>query len=145
MAASSKPPSTAFLLNSQASSRRSSAQFGSSKKCRNAAGLTKAQRLVFRVGINIGDVLSDGHDIFDDDVNIAAQLEALCEPGGICISRAAREQIRDKLPLDFTDYGVQRPLQIFGLSADMIAIIPGTVAADISCGFASDRDRTAPR
>jgi class 3 adenylate cyclase len=109
--------------------------------------LAEAQRLVFRVGINIGDVLCDGHDIFGDDVNIAARLEALCEPGGVCISRAAREQIRDKLPLDFTDHGertvknIKRPIGVFGLSADEIAAIPESVVAKMSCGFASNRGR----
>ena len=59
------------------------------------------RRIVFRIGINVGDILIDGDDIFGDGVNVAARLEALCEPGGVCISRAANEQVRDKLPLAF--------------------------------------------
>src|SRR6201982_3651781 len=51
-------------------------------------------RIEFRVGINVGDIIIDGDDIFGDGVNVAARLEALCEPGGLCISRAANDQIR---------------------------------------------------
>ena len=63
---------------------------------RNAA-VAEDRRIVFRIGINVGDIIIDGDDIFGDGVNIAARLEALCEPGGLCISRAANDQIRDKL------------------------------------------------
>src|SRR5258708_947419 len=56
------------------------------------------QRIAFRIGINLGDVIIDGDDIFGDGVNIAARLEALAEPGGICAARTVRNQIRDKLP-----------------------------------------------
>jgi class 3 adenylate cyclase len=59
----------------------------------------------FRIGINLGDVVADGEDIFGDGVNIAARLEALAEPGGICVSRVVRDQIRDKLPYPFDDMG----------------------------------------
>ena len=60
---------------------------------RNAA-VPEERQIVFRIGINVGDIIIDGDDIFGDGVNIAARLEALCEPGGVCISRAANEQIR---------------------------------------------------
>jgi adenylate cyclase len=52
----------------------------------------------FRIGVNLGDVIVEEHDIFGDGVNVAARLEGLAEPGGICISRMVRDQIRDKLP-----------------------------------------------
>ena len=65
------------------------------------------KRVIFRIGINVGDIIIDGDDIFGDGVNIAARLESLCEPGGLCISRTANDQIRDKLPLSFTDLGEQ--------------------------------------
>src|SRR3974390_1612077 len=55
------------------------------------------RQIVFRIGINVGDIIIDEDDIFGEGVNIAARLENLCEPGGICISREANEQIKGKL------------------------------------------------
>ncbi len=66
------------------------------------------RRVEFRIGINLGDVIAEADDIFGDGVNIAARLEALAEPGGICISRTVRDQIETKLPLAFTDLGEQQ-------------------------------------
>src|SRR6202030_81389 len=63
------------------------------------------RRIRFRIGINLGDVIVEEDDIFGDGVNVAARLEALAEPGGICISRVVRDQIRDKLPYPFEDRG----------------------------------------
>src|SRR6478672_13720122 len=63
------------------------------------------KRITFRVGINLGDVIAETDDIYGDGVNVAARLEALAEPGGICISRVVRDQIRDKLPYPFEDRG----------------------------------------
>ena len=71
---------------------------------RNAATPAE-QRIEFRVGINLGDVIVEGDDIFGDGVNIAARLEALAEPGGICVSRVVRDQVRDKLDFAFEDHG----------------------------------------
>jgi class 3 adenylate cyclase/pimeloyl-ACP methyl ester carboxylesterase len=94
------------------------------------ASVPENRRIVFRIGINIGDILSDGDDIFGDGVNVAARLEALCEPGGVCISRAANEQIRDKLSLAFADLGertmknIARSIGVFGLAAQDIALLP---------------------
>src|SRR6516164_6630736 len=59
------------------------------------------QRIRFRIGVNLGDVIVEKHDIFGDGVNVAARLEALAEPGGICVSRMVRDQIRDKLSYPF--------------------------------------------
>src|SRR5467141_5392242 len=53
------------------------------------------RRIRFRIGINLGDVIVEEHDIFGDGVNVAARLEALAEPGGICVSRVVRDQVRD--------------------------------------------------
>ena len=64
------------------------------------------KRITFRVGINLGDVIVEDHDIFGDGVNVAARLEALAEPGGICVSRVVRDQVRDKLGFAFEDMGV---------------------------------------
>jgi class 3 adenylate cyclase/pimeloyl-ACP methyl ester carboxylesterase len=94
------------------------------------AGVPENRRIVFRVGINIGDIIGDGDDIFGDGVNVAARLEALCEPGGVCISRAANDQIRDKLSLAFADLGertvknIARSIGVFGLAAQDIASLP---------------------
>jgi len=60
------------------------------------------------IGINLGDIINDGDDIFGDGVNIAARLEALAEPGGICVSRVVRDQVRDRLAIAFEDRGEQR-------------------------------------
>ncbi len=100
---------------------------------RNAA-VSEDRRIVFRIGINIGDILSDGADIFGDGVNVAARLEALSEPGGICISMAAYEQIRDKLKLTFADLGertvknIARSIRVFGLAAREIAQLPEQIS-----------------
>jgi class 3 adenylate cyclase len=69
--------------------------------------LPDERRIRFRVGINLGDVIAEGGDIFGDGVNVAARLEALAEPGGICVSGVVYDQIRDKLPYRFTDRGEQ--------------------------------------
>jgi class 3 adenylate cyclase/pimeloyl-ACP methyl ester carboxylesterase len=96
---------------------------------RNQA-VAEDKRIVFRIGINVGDIIIDGDDIFGDGVNIAARLEALCEPGGLCISRAANDQIRDKLSLAFADLGEQvvknisRAVGVFGLAAKDIGELP---------------------
>jgi len=93
-------------------------------------GVAQDKRLIFRIGINVGDIISEGGDIFGDGVNVAARLESLCEPGGLCISRAVRDQVRDKLPVTFDDLGEQqvknivRPVRAFGLSAEAITATP---------------------
>ena len=60
-----------------------------------------AQRLEFRIGINLGDVVEQDGDIFGDGVNIAARLEGICEPGGVCMSEDAYRQVRDKIKIEF--------------------------------------------
>src|SRR5215471_549095 len=64
-------------------------------------------RITFRIGINLGDVIVEEYDIFGDGVNVAARLEALAKPGGICISRVVRDQVRDRLDCTFEDLGEQ--------------------------------------
>ena len=66
------------------------------------------RRIEFRMGINVGDIIKDERDIFGDGVNVAARLEALAEPGGICVSRVVRDQVRDKLDFAFEDMGEQQ-------------------------------------
>ena len=96
---------------------------------RNAAALPD-KRIEFRVGINLGDVIVEEHDIFGDGVNIAARLEALAEPGGICVSRMVRDNVRDKLDYSFQDLGEQqvknigRPVRVYGLRPESVANVP---------------------
>ena len=85
------------------------------------ADVPDQQRLQFRIGINLGDVIVENGDIFGDGVNVAARLEALAEPGGICISRSVRDQVRDSVSFAFEDLGEQRvkniarPLHVYRL------------------------------
>ena len=72
------------------------------------AGVQAERRMDLRIGINLGDVMIDDNDIFGDGVNVAARLEALAEPGGICVSRVVRDQVRDKLAMPFEDMGEQQ-------------------------------------
>jgi adenylate cyclase len=72
------------------------------------AGVQAERRIDFRIGINLGDIIIDDNDIFGDGVNVAARLEALAEPGGICVSRVVRDQVRDKLAISFEDMGDQQ-------------------------------------
>jgi adenylate cyclase len=65
------------------------------------------KRIEFRIGVNLGDVIVEANDIFGDGVNVAARLEALAEPGGICLSRVVRDQVRDRLDFAFEDLGEQ--------------------------------------
>jgi adenylate cyclase len=82
-------------------------------------GLDDGQRIAFRIGINLGDVIIEGGDIYGDGVNIAARLEAMAEPGGILVSRAVHDSVRDKLGVALEDLGerpmknISRPIQIF--------------------------------
>ena len=82
------------------------------------------RRMQFRIGINVGDVMVKDGDIFGDGVNIAARLEALAQPGGICVSRGVRDHIRNKVAVGFEDLGEQtvkniaRPVRAFSLRLD---------------------------
>jgi len=84
-------------------------------------GTSADKRILFRVGINIGDVIVEEHDIFGDGVNIAARLEGIAEPGGICISSSAYDQVRGKVELEFVDIGEQklknisRPVRVYAV------------------------------
>jgi TolB-like protein len=94
------------------------------------AQLADEQRIKFRIGIKLGDVIVEDEDVFGDGVNVAARLEALAEPGGICVSRTVRDQIRDKLPYPLVDMGEQhvkniaRPVRAFALSVDAVSALP---------------------
>ena len=76
-------------------------------------------RIRFRIGVNLGDVIVEEHDIFGDGVNVVARLESLAAPGGICVSRVVRDQVRDRLDYTFEDVGAQgvkniaRPVRVY--------------------------------
>ena len=110
------------------------------------AEIPEDKRITLRIGVNLGDVIADADDIYGDGVNVAARLEALAEPGGICISRVVRDQIRDKLPYPFEDMGersvknIARPVRVYAMSAAAIASTPL-----IAAPTASSRPRSLPR
>jgi adenylate cyclase len=85
------------------------------------AALAQGRRIEFRVGINLGDIVVEGDDILGDGVNIAARLEAIAAPGGICLSRAAVDQVEGKIAAVFTDLGdrqlknIARPVRVFAI------------------------------
>jgi len=88
-------------------------------------------RMQFRIGVNLGDVMVEGEQIYGDGVNVAARLESLAEPGGICLSGNVHEQIRDKLALDYADLGEQevkniaRPVRVYRVIPEPGAATPG--------------------
>jgi len=92
-------------------------------------------RIAFRVGINIGDVIVEPHDIFGDGVNIAARLESMAEPGGICVSSSAHDQVLGKIAVEFVDLGQQslkniaRPIRIFKVLDRVAAAKPRSAFA----------------
>ena len=103
-------------------------------------GVPEDRRMLYRIGINLGDILIEGDDILGDGVNVAARLEGIAEPGGICISSSAHDQVRDKLELRFIDLGEQtlkniaRPIRAYavvrdGLGARGSSITPSPAAA----------------
>src|ERR1700756_750716 len=87
-------------------------------------GDTEDRRIALRVGVNIGDVIVEPHDIFGDGVNIAARLEGIAEPGGVCISSSTYDQVRGKVGIEFADLGEQnlknidRPVRAYALVRD---------------------------
>ena len=111
-------------------------------------GVPEDRRIRFRIGINLGDVIVEEHDIFGDGVNVAARLEALAEPGGICVSRIVRDQVRDRLDYAFVDMGAQsvknipRPVRVFALRLDGAAGVP---EANVSPAISTSPPVAAPR
>ena len=90
------------------------------------------RRIEFRIGINLGDIIRDGRDIFGDGVNVAARLEALAEPGRICVSGVVHDQVRDKLDVVFDDLGEQqvknisRPVHVWRRRLGAKPVIPAS-------------------
>ena len=104
------------------------------------ADIALERRIEFRIGIHPGDIIVEDSDIFGDGVNIAARLEGLAEPGGICVSRVVRDEVRDKLDVAFDDLGEQslkniaRPLRVFAVR----------VGEALGHRIAAPRPRSAP-
>jgi adenylate cyclase len=115
--------------------------------------VTEDERISLRIGINLGDVIAEPEDIYGDGVNIAARLEGLAEPNGICISQTVHEQVRDKLPYPFEDLGhlsvknIARPLHAFALRPEVIVTLAAETALTlptagvVATGFRSGAPR----
>jgi len=110
--------------------------------------LAEERRLRFRIGVNLGDVIADGGDIYGDGVNIAVRLEGLAAPGGICVSGTVRDHIGDRLPYAFEDMGEQsvkniaRPVRVYALRPEGVAGLP---TASGPSGMSSSPPAAAPR
>jgi adenylate cyclase len=104
---------------------------------RNAT-MPENDRQVLRIGVNFGDVIAEGDDIYGDGVNVASRLEELAEPGGICVRSAVRDEVRDKVPYSFEDLGfisvknIARPMHTYRLRREK---------ETVSVGSKSPRDR----
>jgi class 3 adenylate cyclase len=91
------------------------------------AGIPAAEQIQFRMGINVGDIIVDRGDLWGDGVNVAARLEALAEPGGICVSGRVQEDVQGKLDLAFEDAGehqlknIARPVRVYRVQLDETA------------------------
>ena len=110
---------------------------------RNEA-IPQDRRMLFRIGVNLGDILIDGDDILGDGVNVAARLEGIAKPGGICISASAYDQVRGKIAVEFTDLGeqslknIERPVRAYTVVLDGLA-------AKIQAGSTTPSRSSAPR
>ena len=105
------------------------------------------QRIEFRIGINVGDIIIDGGDIFGDGVNVAARLEALADPGGIMVSSVVHEQVRDKLSFGFDDMGEQivknisRPISVHRINLSQASATVAKSATDLPRPASAGADR----
>ena len=109
-------------------------------------GIPQDRRMLYRIGINLGDILIEGDDILGDGVNVAARLEGIAEPGGICLSSSAYEQVRGKVAIEFVDLGEQnlknidRPVRVYAArSKDHL----GT-AAPVALASAPEAEKPLP-
>src|SRR5205823_12980988 len=102
----------------------------------HSADVAQDLRIEFRIGIHVGDIIIDDNDIFGDGVNIAARLEGIAEPGGVCISDDAQRQIRGKIDIAFEDMGSQtlkniiEPMRAWRLLVN--GNVPSTMPASLS-------------
>lgn len=99
------------------------------------AGVPDDRRIEFRISVNLGDVIVEPNDIYGDGVNVAARLEGLADPGGLCISHTAYDQVRDKIRYPFVDKGeltvknISRPVRVYALGAGALAVLPALPSA----------------
>src|SRR5438445_334461 len=93
--------------------------------------LPEEQRMWFRIGINLGDVIVQDHDLLGDGVNVAARIQTIAEPGGVCISGSVYDQIQNKLTLQIRELGeksfknIAQPIRTFSISDDGALPVPG--------------------
>jgi class 3 adenylate cyclase len=114
---------------------RAAVQIQREMAARNA-GTAADERIDYRIGINLGDIMIDGSDVAGDGVNIAARLETLAEPGGICVSGSVREQVHGNLDVGFDDIGeqrvkyIERPIGVYrvALGRDATQTSPSTTS-----------------
>jgi hypothetical protein len=98
------------------------------------AGTPESERVVYRIGVNLGDVLIEGEDILGDGVNIAARLEGICEPGGVLISGTAYDHVRGKVDAQLVDLGekdlknIARPVLVYGVKTGSDGAAPAPFA-----------------
>ena len=89
------------------------------------ASVPVEKKIAFRIGVNLGDIIIDGDDIFGDGVNVAARLQTLADPGGICVSKTVRDQVLDKLGFAFEDLGARevknivRPVEVYRIHLEL--------------------------
>ena len=94
----------------------------------------ESKRIVYRIGVNLGDVLIEGDDILGDGVNIAARLEGMCQPGGVLISGAAYDHVRGRIDADFVDLGekqlknIARPVRVYAVATGSESAAPAPVS-----------------
>ena len=113
------------------------------------AGAPEDRHIKFRIGINLGDVIVDGEDVYGDGVNLAARLEGLAGPGGIACSATVRDQVGDKLELEFIDHGEQtvknivRPMRVYFVNWTQTSAEPAPQSAGGVAASASDKPSVA--
>jgi len=108
------------------------------------ANVPKDRRIEFRMGVNLGDVIVEGEDIFGDGVNVAARLESIASPGGIMVSHSVRDHVGNRLDLVFDDMGeqklknIERPIRVYSVSLESSAV---GKAGDAASSHEEQRER----
>jgi adenylate cyclase len=119
------------------------------RMARRNADVAAARQIQFRIGINLGDVIREDGDIFGDGVNVAARLQELAEPGGICVSGAIRDQVGDRLGVAFDDLGEQsiknlaRAIRVFRVRLDEGVSVPAPARGETARAAVTDKPSIA--